>query len=104
MTVPSPAQSAAPAPPREHSGLGIAALVCAVVVPLVGVVLGLVALVRDAKAPGRSRLLPILAVSIGAAMTLVWIAVLALLAFFAWMAREVMCGELASGCVGGGPF
>jgi len=104
VTTPASPSLAPPAPPSPHSGLGIAALVCAVLAPFVGVILGIVALVRDAKVAGRSRILPILAIWIGAVMTLFEIVAIAALWFVAWMAREVMCGELASGCAGGGPF
>ena len=69
----APAYQAAPAPAAEPGkGLSIAAIILAFLVPLVGLILGIVALVQAKKA-GRKNGLALAAVIIGAVLMVVYI-------------------------------
>lgn len=80
----APTYQAAPAPAAEPGkGLSIAAIILAIFVPLVGIILGIVALVQSKKA-GRKNGLALAAIIVGAALIvigiIIWIVVLGSLA------------------------
>ncbi|MFD4958649.1 DUF4190 domain-containing protein [Microbacterium sp. NPDC058389] len=99
-----PAQPPYPAPVQKTtSGLSITAFVLAFLVAPVGLVLGIVALIVDARRPDRTKGLSIAA--IGVAIVLVAIAVVLLVIWILGsLIADVACGELAGGCPNRGPF
>lgn|GEM_PF-3302278 len=111
MTVPPPE---APYPPATHqvppatpvrttSGMSITAFVLAFLVAPAGLVLGIVALVVDARRPDRTKGLSIAA--IGVAVFLMAVAVVVLVIWVVGsLIADVACGELAGGCPDRGPF
>ena len=68
----APAPAAAPVAAEPGKGLSIAAIILAFLVPLVGLILGIVALVQAKKA-GRKNGLALAAVIIGAVLMVVYI-------------------------------
>jgi len=88
---------------RTTSGLSITAFVLAFFVAPVGLVLGIVALIVDARRPDRTKGLSIAAIAVAIVMVALAVALLVIWLVGSLIA-DVACGELAGGCPNRGPF